>query len=120
MPSEIKTTLRVHDFDEVLKSNPGLILIKFGASFCKPCQVIKDSVHSYFSELPDTVVCYDIDIEEDDELFSMLRKKRLVSSIPTILAYQQQNTDIGPNDSVAGIHVHEFFNRCNSYIRHHM
>lgn len=114
----IQTTLSVLELEDILRhNNPGLILIKFGASFCKPCQVIKEDVYHFFSQLPDTVLCYDIDIEENEELFRFYKSKRLVTSIPTIIAYYRENKEIGPNDSVSGVHIHDFFNRCTSYLR---
>ena len=61
----------VHDRDEflaILKENPGIMALKFGADWCAPCQTIKDDVEQYFANTPDNVVCFDLDIDESFDL----------------------------------------------------
>jgi len=36
------------EFFDLLNVNPGLIIIKFGASWCKPCKIIKPIIDSFF------------------------------------------------------------------------
>ena len=51
--SESKTKeiyTEVHDRDQlsILKENTGIMVFKFGAEWCAPCQSIKDDVEQYF------------------------------------------------------------------------
>jgi thioredoxin 1 len=118
MSLHIRTNVTVEEFYEVLKNNEGLVLVKFSASWCVPCQKIKHTVDEFFSSLPaDMVTCFDLDVDFEEELFSFLRRKRLVSSIPSILCYKRGNVTLGPDDSVSGVNVNEFFNRCTTYLR---
>ena len=56
--SESKTKeiyTEVHDreqFLSFLKQNPGIMVFKFGADWCKPCQTIKDDVELLEAKVP--------------------------------------------------------------------
>jgi thiol-disulfide isomerase/thioredoxin len=45
----------VNQFREYLHTNPGLIIIKFGADWCVPCKRIEKQVHDWFDLMPATV-----------------------------------------------------------------
>ena len=84
----------VHDRDEflaILKENPGIMVFKFGADWCKPCQTIKDDVEQYFANTPDNVLCFDLDIDDSFDLYAFLKSKKMVTGIPSILAYVKGN-----------------------------
>ena len=84
----------VHDRDQflaILKENPGIMVFKFGADWCKPCETIKDDVEQYFANTPDNVVCFDLDIDESFDLYAFLKSKKMVTGVPSILAYIKGN-----------------------------
>jgi thiol-disulfide isomerase/thioredoxin len=84
----------VHDRDEffsILKENPGIMVFKFGADWCAPCQTIKDDVEHYFANTPNNVVCFDLDIDDSFDLYAFLKSKKMVTGIPSILAYIKGN-----------------------------
>lgn len=106
---------------EIIKNNhPILIIVKFGATWCRPCQNIKPLCEKLFNEMPNNIQCYDIDIDESMDLYVALKKYKMVNGVPCILAYYlHQNRDNNewyiPNDSVTGgspIQVESFFSRC--------
>tara|TARA_A100001015_G_scaffold122257_1_gene135521 strand:+ start:376 stop:729 length:354 start_codon:yes stop_codon:yes gene_type:complete len=102
-----------NEFIMLLNKNPGFIVIKFGAEWCNPCKQIHDDVYEYFNRLPENVLCYDLDVDDNFELFAHLKTKKQVSSIPAILAWKKGNTMIGPDYSVVGADkekIKEFFN----------
>ena len=106
-------------FLDVLAINPGLLLIKFGATWCRPCQAIKSQVDKYFQCLPNTVLCADIDVDTSFDVYAYLKAKKMVSGIPIILCYKKGNTTFAPDDSVSGSDVEDidnFFQRCNLYL----
>ena len=94
-----------------------IVLIKFGAEWCGPCQRIKTLCYEYFARLPKNITCIDVDIDEYIELYVALKSKKMVKGIPTLLAYyggEREHWFI-PNDSVSGADPKEianFFNRC--------
>ena len=84
----------VHDRDQfltILKENTGVMVFKFGADWCKPCQTIKDDVEQYFANTPDNVLCFDLDIDESFDLYAFLKSKKMVTGVPSILAYVKGN-----------------------------
>ena len=103
-------------FFELLKYNPGLIILKFGAEWCGPCKLIEPLVNQWFAKMPgDKVVCGLIDIDDNFEIYGFLKTKRVLKSIPTMLCYYQGNIHYIPDDMTVGADKHEtdaFFERC--------
>jgi thioredoxin 1 len=106
-------------FFNLLKVNPGLIVIKLGATWCGPCKKIAHVVEAFFATSPPEVICADIDVDESFDLYSMFKSKRMVNGIPTILCYRKGNTTMIPDDSVVGIQpndLNNFFKRCGNLL----
>ena len=105
-------------FLDVLKNNPGLIIIKLGAEWCGPCKKINHLVHGFFVSSPPQVLCADIDVDESMDLYSFLKQKKMVNGIPAILLYKKGNRSYIPDDSVTGANppdLHAFFTRAGNY-----
>ena len=66
----------------LLQNNPGLIIIKLGATWCGPCKVIEKPVHGFFASSPPEVVCADIDVDKSFDFYSFLKSKKMVNGIP--------------------------------------
>lgn len=101
-------------FKDLLLQNPGHIVIKFGAEWCGPCKKIESLVDQWFSAMPESVSTHIVDIDESFELYALLKTKRQINGIPSILCYKQGNTDIIPDYAVAGLDVNQiaiFFQR---------
>lgn len=109
--TEIKS---LKDFAEILESNPGTVIIKFGAEWCGPCKKIEAQVHASMNLMPDNVQCYIIDVDDCFELYAYLKSKKMVNGIPAILAYYKDNKSYIPSDSVLGANAEQvdlFFKR---------
>ena len=107
-------------FTKLLEKNPGLVIVKLGASWCGPCKKIKPVVDAFFASSPDNVICCDIDVDESFDLYSYLKSKKMVNGIPAILLYKKNNTTFIPDDSVVGSDPNEldkFFKRCNLHLQ---
>ena len=85
---------------ELIKNNPGHIVIKLGADWCGPCKRIEEHVNKFFSKCPRNVVCCDIDIDESFDIYAYLKSKRMVDGVPTILVYSSGNESFIPD------HIH--------------
>jgi thioredoxin-like negative regulator of GroEL len=106
-------------FLRLLEKNPGLVIIKLGASWCRPCKTIKPVVDAFFISSPDSVICCDIDVDESDDLYTYFKSKRMVNGIPVILCYKKGNTSYIPDDSVTGadpVELDKFFKRCGLHL----
>tara|TARA_Y100000389_G_C17417284_1_gene494507 strand:+ start:823 stop:1233 length:411 start_codon:yes stop_codon:yes gene_type:complete len=95
-----------------------VIVIKFTAKWCGPCKRIAAQVEKHFLDMPENVICVEIDVDECDELYSLFQKKRMMDGIPTILAFYGDEPRLRfwiPDDSVVGADsraVKQFFDRC--------
>jgi thioredoxin-like negative regulator of GroEL len=113
------TNLNNKSFAEILKQNPGILIVKIGAAWCKPCQQIKSVVDAFFASSPDNVICADIDIvdKKNEELYLLLKKKLRLQGIPCMLMYRSGNLEFIPNEIVTGsdpASLHSFFKKCGN------
>lgn len=102
-------------FQEIMDINPGLIIIKLGAVWCGPCQVIKQDIEEMFEMMPSNVQCLSIDIDDNLDFYSFLKKKRVVNGVPAILCYKRGNLSNVPDDYAIGANKEKlkaFRDRC--------
>jgi thioredoxin 1 len=105
---EILTEIRDRNhFAELLQTNPGLFIIKFGADWCGPCKKIEGLVQEWFSKTNDKVQCAIIDVDESFDIYAFLKSKKMVNGIPAILCYEKGNHNYVPNDVVIGADVQQ-------------
>ena len=117
--AEIITELTKDSFTQILRNNPGIFIVKFGAEWCGPCKVIESLVEERMSKLSNRAICAIIDIDDNFEIYAALKSKRVVNGIPVILCYNKGNYTHVPNQVVVGadkIQINTFFNRCESSI----
>lgn len=111
----ISSIENVNEFSIILQNNPGLIIIKLGAIWCRPCQNIGILVHEWFKKMPQNVQTIHLDIDENFEVYSLLKKKRMLRGIPAILMYKKLNNSFIPDDCVNNSdekEINNFFTRC--------
>lgn len=102
-------------FAELLQSNPGRLVIKFGAEWCGPCKKIDGLVHDWFGKMPDTVQCVMVDIDQSFEVYAFLKSKKMVNGVPVILCYNKGNLNYIPDNAVIGADINKvnlFFQQC--------
>jgi len=103
-------SLTVEEFkklqDEQLETG-SIIMIKFGASWCRPCKKIKPVCCELIPQLRGDVLFTEIDIDESLDLYMLFKKKKMLKGVPTILVWTQNNNRdpehwFIPDDSVSG------------------
>jgi len=103
-------------FLQLLKENPGVLIFKFTADWCKPCQTIKKDVDAHFERISsDRIKCIEVNVDEAFDLFAFMKTKKMMKGIPTMLAYKKGNTNFAPDDSISGAELNEvndFIGRC--------
>lgn len=118
-PLPVLTSIASYDeFQSILQRNPGVIIIKMGATWCEPCKVIEPLVKQWFSKMPGNVQCYSLDVDDNFQIFGQFKKKKLVKGVPALFAYYIENEDCLPDDFVSGsdhTQVNMFFERCADY-----
>lgn len=108
-----------NEFLKLLAVNPGLIIVKFGATWCGPCKKIAPVLEGFFATSPDNVICADIDIDECFDVYAFLKNKKMVNGVPAILCYKKGNVSFVPDDSITGsgpVELDAFFKRCGNYL----
>ena len=134
MTNPIYTSLSINTLKELIElvdngenTDKKVIVIKFGAEWCGPCNRIKPYCHNVFKKSSNKVICFDINIDEEEniELYQAYKQKKMIKTIPAIFAYSQnkernyQHWWI-PDFSVNTSNIQEldiFFNRVNSLSR---
>lgn len=89
-------------FFNILKANPGYIIIKFTATWCKPCQRIKNQVNRFFLNSPESVLCFDLDVDDNFELYNYFKKNKRLKGIPALFLYKKGNTNLIADESHTG------------------
>lgn len=117
MSNPIITNLKTaNHLSELLEENPGIIIVKLGATWCQPCKNIEPIVSSWLNKLEhENIQRVVLDIDECIDLYGFLKKKRVVRGVPTLLAYYKENTHYIPDDMCFGSDEGEnnaFFVRC--------
>lgn len=105
----------LNEFKRLLMTNPGLLIIKFGAEWCGPCKKIENNVKEWCSKMPKNVQTAIVDIDESFELYAYLKNKKMLKGIPGILMYKKNNDSYIFDDSVNTSNIDEiddFFKRC--------
>ncbi len=103
-------------FLEMLKLNPGVFIFKFGAEWCGPCKTIKKYIDNVSLVVPsDKMYIYNVDVDDCFDLYAYLKQKKMITGIPTLLAYKTGNTYFAPDASISGTNEADltyFFNTC--------
>jgi thiol:disulfide interchange protein len=99
---EIFIGLNREQFASILGCNPGVVVVKFTADWCIPCKNIQDYVYEKFALLPENCVCADLDVDENFDLYALMKSKKQVRGIPAILAYRKGNVTYAADESVSG------------------
>jgi thioredoxin 1 len=102
-------------FQEILNENEGIVIIKFGADWCAPCKSISPYVKEMISKLPSAFTVYDLDVDDNFEIYAYLKSKKMVTGIPVILAYYRGNKSFASNECVIGAvegDYNTFFTKC--------
>ena len=92
-------------FASMLLENKGTYIFYFTATWCKPCQSIKEYLKKKVAELPEDVQFVVVDIDVHFDLFSYLRSKKQLTGVPSFLAYRKGNTTFASDLYISGTNI---------------
>ena len=107
----------MEEFKTILENNPGMVMIKFSASWCSPCKRVEGHVMEWFNKMPNNIQTIIVDIDNCIDVYGFLKTKKMLVGIPSILMYKKNNKGYVFDDSVSGSNPTEydlFFKRCLS------
>ena len=100
-----------NEFLALLEKNETTIVLFLNASWCKPCNTIKNYVLEKGRQSKLTFIPIDIDVNVD--LYTALKAKKQVRGVPTLLAYKAKNVSLISDKSISGASIKDidmFFN----------
>ena len=99
-----------------------IIILKFTADWCGPCQKIKGLCEIIVKTLPEAVKFYEIDVDKSLDLYIKLKKYKMLNGVPAFLGYTDGQSDfwyvpdfvqLGSNEK----DVIAFFDKCINYVK---
>ena len=110
----------IEELQNILKENPGVVIIKFSATWCSPCKRVAPHINAAIANLPNTYKVYFLDIDESLEIYAYFKTKRMVSAIPSMIAWKKGNTTSIPDNMVTSgdtKQIDAFFQKCADLMR---
>ena len=105
------------DLADLLQKNPGKVVMKLGAEWCGPCKTIEKEVHEFFENAPANIQTVNLDVDESFDIYATLKRKKIVTAIPAMLCFKNNNKTLVPDEVLIGANKEElaiFFNKCLS------
>jgi len=109
----------IEDAKEIIMNNDR-VMLKFSAEWCIPCKRIKTVCDGNFNKMAENgVKCVHIDIDDEMDLYMLLKQRRLVTSIPSLCYYygnKDKDSWFVPDEIYAGSKVSDvqgFFDKCD-------
>jgi len=120
IPDNIITEMTKETFADLLKTNQGALIIKFGAEWCGPCKKIDPLVYKWMDKIvkQPNMTCAIIDIDDNFEIYAFLKSKKMVNGVPVILCYKKGNLTWIPDHTIVGAdesQINIFFQLCSQY-----
>jgi thioredoxin 1 len=115
MDTKIETREDLKNF--LKNSDNETTFIKYGATWCKPCQMIAPIIKSLNEQVvkaKKTINYIDLDVDQCSDLYAFMKQKKMVRGIPVIMCYKKSqyndNTFYAPADSVTGASINDVVN----------
>lgn len=83
-PGRVREVRSASEFDQILGSTSGLILVDFNATWCAPCRLLRPIVDELAATHPTDLTVLSVDVDANIEL----AQRYGVSSIPALLLCQ--------------------------------
>ena len=106
----------VEQFTSLLARNPGIVVVKVGAEWCKPCKQIQPLVDAFYASAPQDAICCLIDADESFNFYAHMKRLKQINGVPVLMCWKRGNVSIAPDDSVTGASrpaLDAFFRRCS-------
>lgn len=108
------------NFFEILQKNEGIVIFKFGATWCRPCKIAEPFINARLKNIDDRVTYITLNVDDAFDLYGFLQSKKMVSGIPAVLAYTKGNTNYVSDFAVASCkdtEINAFFDQVEAKLK---
>lgn len=105
---------------ELLENNPGAIIVRFTAKWCKPCQQVGPLYYQLLNYMPNTVLPVILDVDISTEIYLYMKRRKMVNGIPAFMCYYDGNLSYIPDDMCVGSDANQLkllFERCYLHLK---
>lgn len=89
-------------FEKMLEGDHPCVFVQFTASWCGPCKKISPIVNDFIRSNSSKLLCCRLDVDRNADLYSYLKRKRLINGIPCLYYYDKSNHSIAPTSTITG------------------
>lgn len=93
------------DFLTMLQNKEKNTVVFFSATWCKPCQKVKPQILELSSQYDIDFV--QLDFDADTDVYSLLKSRKQVSGVPSLLAYKKNNVTPIADFGISGSNLNE-------------
>ena len=107
-------------FFDILQNNQGIVIFKFGATWCRPCKLAEPYINARLKNIDDRVTYITLDVDDAFDLYGFLQSKKMVNGIPAVLAYTKDNTSYASDFAVTSCNIKEinaFFDQVETKLK---
>ena len=108
------------NFFDILQKNQGIVIFKFGATWCRPCKMAEPFINERLKHIDDRVTYITLDVDNAFDLYGFLQSKKMVNGIPAVLAYVKGNTSYASDFAVSSCkatEINAFFNQLETKLK---
>jgi len=95
------TSLHPSEMPLVLQNNVNLVILRLTAAWCGPCKRVEPVIEAWPYRGADDIAFYNLDIDQNVEIYSFLKSKRRVNGVPALLCYARGNISVIPDEFVS-------------------
>jgi thiol-disulfide isomerase/thioredoxin len=110
----------IETFKDLLNNTNNVVVLRFYANWCNPCNSIKELCNEIYSKLPNNIDVHDINIDETLNLYVTLKRYKMLKSIPSFLVwYPEKNRDhwFVPDDNISTSDKNDIISFFNKIIK---
>ena len=80
--------MKISEVKQIRANAPSkVVVLKFTATWCKPCQRIAPLIKESLSKKPANYLFYEVDIDKSTDVYIAFKSKKMIKGVPSMLAF---------------------------------